>query len=83
MLVLLAGAGACVFLYALLGDIEANVAQSPSSFETQEANRKLRLSARERPALQRKSFEADTARSSWCRSTKRRIATSSGLDNSG
>ncbi len=43
----------------------------------------IRLSARERPALQRKSFEADTARSSWCRSTKRRIATSSGLDNSG
>jgi hypothetical protein len=42
MLILTVVGGACFFVYTLLGDIEVNIAQNPNSFETQEANRKLK-----------------------------------------
>jgi hypothetical protein len=42
MLILTGMTGACVLVYALLGDTEINIAQNANSFDTQEANRKLK-----------------------------------------
>ena len=43
MLVLMVIAAACIFAYTVLGDPEINIAQNKDSFETQEANRKLKV----------------------------------------